>query len=96
MKNVLIVRATVLWHVVKNILGMNPLLVHYNSEFNTKIGIRNLANLATVFDCDMVTSTIAPSLLKRITRASLKKYGNMYGHIKTKEKILDYLKKLLK
>ena len=68
-------------HVVKNILGMNPLLVHYNSEFNTKIGIRNLANLATVFDCDMVTSTLAPSLLKRITRASLKKYGNMYWQV---------------
>jgi len=68
-------------HVVKNILGMNPLLVHYNSEFNTKIGIRNLANLATVFDCDIVTSTIAPSLLKRITRASLKKYGNMYWQV---------------
>ena len=68
-------------HVVKNILGMNPLLVHYNSEFNTKIGIRNLANLATVFDCDMVTSTLAPSLLKRITRASLKKYGNLYWQV---------------
>ena len=68
-------------HVVKNILGMNPLLVHYNSEFNTKIGIRNLANLATVFDCDMVTSTVAPSLLKRITRASLKKYGNLYWQV---------------
>ena len=26
-------------HVVKNILKMNPLLVHYNSEFNTKFGI---------------------------------------------------------
>jgi len=68
-------------HVVKNILGMNPLLVHYNSEFNTKIGIRNLANLATVFDCDMVTSTVAPSLLKRITRASIKKYGNLYWQV---------------
>jgi N-acetyl sugar amidotransferase len=68
-------------HVVKNILGMNPLLVHYNSEFNTKMGIRNLANLATVFDCDMITSTLAPSLLKRITRATMKKYGNMYWQV---------------
>jgi hypothetical protein len=45
------------------------------------MGIRNLANLATVFDCDMVTSTIAPSLLKQITRASIKKYGNMYWQV---------------
>ena len=68
-------------HIVKNVLGMNPLLVHYNPQFNTKLGIRNLANLVTVFDCDMVTSTLAPSLLKRITRASLKKYGNMYWQV---------------
>ena len=32
-------------HVAKNILGMNPLLVNYNSHYNTKLGIRNLANL---------------------------------------------------
>lgn len=68
-------------HVVKNILELNPLLVHYNSEFNTKVGIRNLANLATVFDCDMVSSTLSPSLLKRITIASLNKYGNMYWQV---------------
>ena len=55
-------------HIVKNILEMNPLLVYYNSHFNTEIGIRNLANLATVFDCDLVTSTLSPDLLKKITR----------------------------
>ena len=37
-------------HMAKNVLGMNPLLVHYNHQYNTKVGIRNLANLATVFD----------------------------------------------
>jgi N-acetyl sugar amidotransferase len=65
-------------HTVKNVLGMNPLLVHYNPHYNTKAGIRNLANLATVFDCDVVTSTLAPALLKRITRQSLRMYGSMY------------------
>lgn len=65
-------------HTVKNVLGMNPLLVHYNHHYNTKIGIRNLANLATVFDCDVVTSTLSPSLLKRITRHTLKRLGSMY------------------
>ena len=65
-------------HIVKNILGMNPLLVNYNSHFNTKVGIRNLANLATVFDCDVVTSTLSPELLKRLTRHTIKKYGSMY------------------
>ena len=64
--------------IVKNKLGLNPLLVNYNSHYNTKIGIRNLANLTTVFDCDILTSTLNPDLLKRITRFTLKKFGNMY------------------
>jgi len=68
-------------HTVKNVLGMNPLLVNYNSQYNTKVGIRNLANLSTVFDCDIVTSTHSPELLKRITRYTLKKFGSMYWHV---------------
>lgn len=68
-------------HTVKNVLGMNPLLVHYNHHYNTKVGIRNLANLATVFDCDVVTSTLSPSLLKRITRHTLKRWGSMYWQV---------------
>lgn len=65
-------------HTVKNVLGMNPLLVNYNSHYNTKVGIRNLANLATVFDCDLVTSTLSPELLQKITRHTLLKFGSMY------------------
>lgn len=65
-------------HFVKNVLGMNPLLVNYNSQYNTKVGIRNLANLTTVFDCDIVTSTLSPELVKRVTRSTLKKFGSMY------------------
>ena len=65
-------------HIVKNVLGLNPLLVNYNSHYNTKVGIRNLANLATVFDCDVFTSTLSPELLQRTTRHTLNKYGSMY------------------
>jgi N-acetyl sugar amidotransferase len=68
-------------HMVKNVLGMNPLLVNYNSHYNTKVGIRNLANLTTVFDCDIVTSTPSPALLKRITKHTLKKFGSMYWQV---------------
>lgn len=68
-------------HTVKNVLGMNPLLVHYNPHYNTRVGVRNLANLATVFDCDMVTSTLSPTLLKRITRHTLKRFGSMYWQV---------------
>lgn len=68
-------------HTVKNILGMNPLLVNYNSHYNTKIGIRNLANLATVFDCDIIQSTLSPALIKKITRTTIKEFGSMYWHV---------------
>ena len=68
-------------HTVKNVLGMNPLLVNYNSQYNTKVGIRNLANLSTVFDCDVLTSTLSPELLKRITRHTIKKYGSIYWQV---------------
>ncbi len=68
-------------HTVKNVLGMNPLLVNYNAHYNTILGIRNLANLATVFDCDVVTSTLSPQHLKRITRHTLKKFGSMYWQV---------------
>lgn len=68
-------------HTAKNVLGMNPLLVNYNAHYNTKAGIRNLANLATVFDCDIVTSTLKPQLLRKITRHTLRKYGSMYWHV---------------
>jgi len=68
-------------HMVKNVLGLNPLLVNYNSQYNTKVGIRNLANLSTVFDCDIIQSTVSPESLKKITRHTLKKYGNMYWHV---------------
>ena len=32
---------------LKNKFGMNPLLVTYNNQFNTKVGIRNLSRLIT-------------------------------------------------
>jgi len=68
-------------HTVKNVLGINPLLAHYNHQYNTDVGIRNLANLATVFDCDVLTSTLSPTLLKRITRETLRRFGSMYWQV---------------
>src|SRR5258708_921629 len=40
-------------HLVKERLGLNPLLVTYNKQFNTPLGIKNLANLRIRFDCDI-------------------------------------------
>jgi N-acetyl sugar amidotransferase len=67
-------------HTVKNVYGMNPLLVTYNKQYNTDIGIRNLANLRIQFNCDIMTLTVDPEKVKKITRATLRKRGSLYWH----------------
>jgi N-acetyl sugar amidotransferase len=65
-------------HLVKERLGLNPLLVSYNKYFNTELGIRNLTNLRIRFDCDILIQNVNPHSVKRITRASLRQFGSMY------------------
>jgi N-acetyl sugar amidotransferase len=67
-------------HTIKNIYGMNPLLVTYNKHYNTDVGIRNLAYLRILFDCDLMTLTVSPDTVKKITRATMRKMGSMYWH----------------
>lgn len=67
-------------HTIKNIYGMNPLLVTYNKQYNTKVGIRNLVNIREKFDCDIMTLTVNPELVKKITRATIRKFGSIYWH----------------
>mgnify|MGYP001208866519 CR=1 FL=1 len=68
-------------YVVKEKLGLNPLLVNYNHQYNTHVGIKNLANLTTVFDCELIQSTLSPELVKKITKHTIKKYGSIYWHV---------------
>ncbi|MEZ4752919.1 MAG: N-acetyl sugar amidotransferase [Bdellovibrionota bacterium] len=65
---------------IKNTYGMNPLLVTYNKHYNTKLGIDNLSYLRTLLDCDILTLTLKPELLKKITRATLKERASIYWH----------------
>jgi N-acetyl sugar amidotransferase len=67
-------------HLVKERLGMNPLLVTYNKYYNTPLGIRNLANLRIRFNCDILVQNVNPAAVRRITRASLRQFGSMYWH----------------
>ena len=67
-------------HMVKNVLGLHPLLVTYNKQYNTHLGIRNLAYLRTLLGCDIMTMTVSPERAKRITRESLRQRGSMYWH----------------
>lgn len=65
-------------HLVKERLGLNPLLVTYNKYFNTPLGIRNLANLRIRFDCDILIQNVSPVSVKKITRTTLREFGSIY------------------
>jgi len=67
-------------HVVKNLLGLNPLLVTYNKYWNTPLGIRNLANLRIRFDCDMLSKNVNPISVRKIVRTTLRELGSIYWH----------------
>lgn len=67
-------------HTIKVRFGMNPLLVTYNNQFNTSVGLRNLARLKNEFDCDLITLSLSPDILRKISRATLAKVGSIYWH----------------
>jgi N-acetyl sugar amidotransferase len=67
-------------HLVKQRLGLNPLLVSYNKYFNTALGIRNLANLRIKMDCDILMQNVNPRSVKAITRTTLRELGSLYWH----------------
>jgi N-acetyl sugar amidotransferase len=67
-------------HTVKNVYGMNPLLISYNKQYNTDTGIRNLANLRIKMDCDFMMLTVNPEKIRKINRATLRRFGSMYWH----------------
>lgn len=68
-------------HLVKERLGLNPLLVTYNKYFNTPLGIRNLANLRIRFNCDILYQNVNPVSVKNIVRTTLRKFGSIYWPI---------------
>lgn len=68
-------------HLVKERLGLNPLLVTYNKYFNTPLGIRNLANLRIQFNCDILYQNVNPISVKKITRSTLRRFGSIYWPI---------------
>lgn len=67
-------------HIVKEKLGLNPLLVTYNKYWNTSVGINNLANLRIRFNCDIVMQNVNPTSVKNIVKTTLRKMGSIYWH----------------
>lgn len=67
-------------HTLKKEFGMNPLLVSYNRHYNTQRGIRNLAYLRTLLDCDYMQHVVQPQVAKRVTRETLRRLGSVHLH----------------
>ncbi len=63
--------------IVKHDLGLNPLVVAYNSQFNTRAGIENLDRVRETFDVDLLHYTSNPVVYKKLIRESLARHRSM-------------------
>lgn len=63
--------------VVKNRLGMNPLAVSYNSQFNSEVGIQNLDRIRDSFDVDVLIYSSNAEIYKKLIRETLVRFSNM-------------------
>ena len=67
-------------YLVKEKLGLNPLLVNYNRQYNTPIGIKNLANIRRTFNCDILIQTINPINIKKVIKATFQRFSSIHWH----------------
>ena len=67
-------------YVITKIFGLKPLLVTYNHQFNTPTGIENMYNMADKFGCDHLRFSPNIQIIKKLSRSSFKKMGDMCWH----------------
>jgi imidazoleglycerol phosphate synthase cyclase subunit len=67
-------------HVIKNELGMNPLLVTYNGNNYTEVGWRNVHRMKDVFGVDHIFYSPGVDLLRRLNRLGFVIMGDMNWH----------------
>ena len=67
-------------HLIKNEFGMNPLLVTYNSNNYTEVGLRNLHRMREAFGVDHIFYTPSIHTLIKLNRLCFKLMGDMNWH----------------
>jgi imidazoleglycerol phosphate synthase cyclase subunit len=67
-------------HVIKEVFGLNPLLVTYDGNNWTDVGWRNMVRMREVFGCDHVVVRPAVETLKKLNRLAFKIMGDMNWH----------------
>lgn len=64
-------------HTIKNVYGLNPLLVTYSHTWFSEVGKRNLENLKTKLGVDHIMFTPKPEVVKKLALISLRKIGDI-------------------
>jgi len=67
-------------YLLTQVYKVRPLLITYNSGYNSKIGIRNLTNIVEKFGLDCIRYNTNPVSAKRLSRYMLKKVGDVTWH----------------
>jgi N-acetyl sugar amidotransferase len=62
--------------VMKEDMGMNPLLVNVSNFSWTYQGRMNYENMLTTFDCECISLNLSPATAKKMFRYSFEKYGS--------------------
>ena len=57
--------------VVINKLNLKPLVVYYNSQFNSTVGIKNIDLMREIFNVDFIHYTSNPDIYKKLIKESL-------------------------
>jgi N-acetyl sugar amidotransferase len=77
-------------YIVKEIYGLNPLLVSYNHVYNQESGLRNLENLIEKSGCDLIRFTSNPKSVKKLSRFMLQTVGDLTWHYHAGIKTLPF------
>jgi imidazoleglycerol phosphate synthase cyclase subunit len=67
-------------HYLKNVLGLNPLLVTYDGNNWLEVGWRNMLKMKEVFNCDHIIYSPQTDLLKKLNRLGFIVMGDMNWH----------------
>lgn len=67
-------------HMIKNVFGLNPLLVTYNGNNWTDVGWRNMLRMKEVFDVDHIVVSPSVNTLKKLNRLAFTIMGDMNWH----------------
>ncbi len=67
-------------HIIKEVLGLTPLLVTYDGNNWTKTGFENMRQMKDVFGCDHLIISPSVSILKKLNKICFYVMGDMNWH----------------